>query len=183
MENAPARTRLVRLEDTRTAEPSGIQPRVHAQRICRHTHVRSTKLHVYPGCWGEYAARQASGSRDVDQTTCGTYPAILVKYARNGVPERTTGSWMRLNPYSKKRKHGTHVSDSNCEKEEKNPEVEMKPLARRSTLIGHPEREEPEQPGRVEGNCEISLHVKQSVSAQNDRESVRDFAPARRKVP
>ena len=92
MENAPARTRLVRLEDTRTAEPSGIQSHVHAHKTCRHTHVRSTKLHVYPGGRGEYAANQASGSRDVDQTTCGTYPAILVKYARNGVPERTTGS-------------------------------------------------------------------------------------------
>ena len=61
----------------------------------------------------------------------------------------------------------------------KNPEVQMKPLARGSTLVGHPEREEPEQPGRVEGNCEISLYVKQYISAPNDRESVRDFAPAR----
>ena len=50
-----------------------------------------------------------------------THPAILVKYARKGVPERTTGSWTR-GPFAKEKgKYGTHVSDSNSEKEEKDP--------------------------------------------------------------
>ena len=50
--DAPARTRLVRLEDMRTAEPCGVQLRVDARRNYRRTHVRSTKSHIYPGCWG-----------------------------------------------------------------------------------------------------------------------------------
>jgi hypothetical protein len=75
------------------------------------------------------------------------------------VPERTTGSWERVNPRKKERKRGTHVADSDGEEEEKDPEVEVEPLARRSAPIGHPEREEPEQPRCVEGNCQIGLSV------------------------
>jgi hypothetical protein len=74
--------------------------------------------------------------------------------------------------FLKKEKYGTHVSDSNGEKEEKNPEVQVKPLTRRPTLFCHPEREEPEQPGCVEGNCEISLCVKWSASVPNGREGL-----------
>ena len=97
--DAPARMRLVRLEDMRTAEPCGVQLRVDARRSYRHTHVRSTKLHIYPGCWGEYTADQASkGIRDVDQTACGTHPMILVKYTMNGAPERTIGTCTSVNP-------------------------------------------------------------------------------------
>ena len=43
----------------------------------------------------------------------------------------------------KKERHRTHVPDSNGEKEEKDPEVQVKPLARRSALVCYPEREEP----------------------------------------
>ena len=43
----------------------------------------------------------------------------------------------------KKEKHRTHVSDSNGEKEEKDLEVQVRPLARRSALFGYSEREEP----------------------------------------
>jgi len=46
----------------------------------------------------------------------------------------------------------------------------MKPLARRSALVGHPEREEPEKSGRVEGDCEVILYVKQRVSVPNGEE-------------
>ena len=68
----------------------------------------------------------------------------------------------------KKDKHTTNVSDSNS-KEEKDPEVQMKPLARRSTFVGHPEHEEPKQPSCVEENCEISLYVKRSISISDGR--------------
>jgi hypothetical protein len=53
----------------------------------------------------------------------------------------------------------TYVADSNGEKEKENPEVEIKSLSRGSTFIRHPERKESEQPGCVEGNCQISLCV------------------------
>lgn len=59
----------------------------------------------------------------------------------------------------KERNERTHVPDSDGKKEEKDPEVQVKPLARGSTLVGNPEREEPEQSCRVEGNCQISLSV------------------------
>jgi len=49
------------------------------------------------------------------------HPAILVKYARKGVPEKTAGSWTRGEFAEEKGKYGAHVSDSNGEKEEKGP--------------------------------------------------------------
>ena len=55
----------------------------------------------------------------------------------------------------------------------------MKPLARRSALVGYPEREEPEQPGRVEGDCEISLYVEQRVSTPNGGEELQRIAHQR----
>ena len=61
----------------------------------------------------------------------------------------------------KKEKHRTHVSDSNDE-EGKDPEVQVRPLARRSALVGYPECEEPKKSCRVEGNSEISLCAKKS---------------------
>ena len=71
----------------------------------------------------------------------------------------------------KKEKHGTHVSDSNGE-EEKDPEVQVRPLARTSALVGYPEREEPKLFGCVEGHCEISLCAKKSNSVPNGRGKV-----------
>ena len=56
-------------------------------------------------------------------------------------------------------KYRAYVSNSNGEKEEEHPKVQVKSLAGGSTLVGHPEREEPEQPSRIEGNCHISLDV------------------------
>jgi len=55
----------------------------------------------------------------------------------------------------------------------------MKPLARRSTLVGYPEREEPEQPGRVERDGEISLYVERCVSVPNGREELQRIAHQR----
>jgi hypothetical protein len=81
--------------------------------------------------------------------------------------------------FEKARKYGTHVSDSNGEKEEKDPKVQVKPLTRGSTFAGYPEREKPKQSCRVEGNCEISLHVKQSISIPNGREELRCVAHQR----
>ena len=52
-----------------------------------------------------------------------------------------------------------HVSDCNGKKDEKDPEVQVESLAGGSTLVGHPEREEPEQASRVEGYCKICLRV------------------------
>jgi hypothetical protein len=159
IENAPARTRLVRLEDTRTAEPSGIQLRIHAQRNWGHTHVRSTKLHIYPGRWGEYASDQDQASKgilDVDQIDIPYDPGEVRKEWGTGENDRVLHEDEFL---KKKGKYGTHVSDSNGEEEEKDPEIQVEPLSRGSTLVGYPEREEPEQSGRVEGDCEISLCV------------------------
>ena len=33
-----------------------------------------------------------------------THPAILVKYARKGVPESTTGSWIRISLWKRREK-------------------------------------------------------------------------------
>ena len=52
MENVPTRTRLVRLEDTRTAVPSN----KFTREGFGDAHVCSTKLHVYPGCRRGYVA-------------------------------------------------------------------------------------------------------------------------------
>ena len=45
---------ISQIGDTRTAEPCVFQLRVDARRNHRPTHVRSTKLRIYPGCFGEY---------------------------------------------------------------------------------------------------------------------------------
>ena len=97
-----------------------------------------------------------------------------------GVPERTTGSWTRGEFAKEKGKHGTHVSDSNGEKEEKDPEVQVEPFSRGSTLVGYPERKKPEQSCRVEGNCEISLYAKKIyISSKRESRITTHCAPAR----
>ena len=53
----------------------------------------------------------------------------------------------------------THVADSDSKKEEKDPEVQVKSLARRSAPFGHGEREEPKQPCCIEGNRKVGLSV------------------------
>ena len=62
------------------------------------------------------------------------------------------------------RQNRTHISHSGGEEEEKNPQGRVKLPARGSTLAGDPKREELEQPSCVEGNCEISIRAKQSIS-------------------
>jgi hypothetical protein len=52
----------------------------------------------------------------------------------------------------KKGEYRTNVSNSNGEKDEEDPKVQVEPLAGGSTLVGYPECEEPEQPSRIEGN-------------------------------
>ena len=91
------------------------------------------------------------------------HPAILVKCARKGVPERMTGSCMMT---KKEGKHTACVSDSNDEKE-KDPEVQVKSLARGSAFVGYPERKGPKQSRHIEGNCETSLYSKQSILVPN----------------
>ena len=86
-----------------------------------------------------------------------------------------------VNPWKKGEERGTHVSDSDSEKEEKNPEVQVKPLARRSTSVGYPEREEPEQSGRIEGYREVSLYTK--FSSTWKRRIATHFTPARERAP
>ena len=66
-----------------------------------------------------------------------------------------------------KGKARTHVSDRNGEKDEKDPEVQVESLAGGSTLVGYPEREEPEQASRVEGYCQVGLRVAKSISGPN----------------
>ena len=82
---------------------------------------------------------------------------------------------MRVNPWRERRKKGgrTHVPNSDCKKEKKDPEVKMEPPPRGSTLFGHPEREEFEEACLVEGNCHISLHVDRVISVPNRRIRVR----------
>jgi hypothetical protein len=152
----------------------------HVQGICRQTHVHSTKSHIYPGCWGEYAADQASrGIRNVDQAACGTHPAIPVKYARNWILERTTGSRTRVS--ARKRRENTEPTPPTATAKRKETYKYSEASTRRSTLVGYPEREEPEQPGCDEGNCEISPWVKQSVSVSNGREELWRIAHERDK--
>lgn len=81
-----------------------------------------------------------------------THPTILVKYARNGVPERTTGSCIVGESLKHIANRRTYVADRNGEKEEKYPEVQIEPFAGGSALIGNPKREEPEKTSSVEGD-------------------------------
>ena len=93
IENAPARMRLVRFGDTRTATSRRVQWSALAERICGHTHVFCTESHVYLCCRGEHTEKQTSkGFRGLDQTARSACSAILVKRVRNGVSERTAGS-------------------------------------------------------------------------------------------
>jgi len=52
-----------------------------------------------------------------------THPTILVKYARNGVPERTTGSYIVGEFLKHVAGRRTYISYRNGEKEEEYPEV------------------------------------------------------------
>ena len=65
-----------------------------------------------------------------------------MKYARNGGAGENDKALYSDEFLKKEEKHRTHVSDSNGE-EGKDPEVQVRPLAGRSALVGHPEREEP----------------------------------------
>ena len=58
----------------------------------------------------------------------------------------------------------THVSDGDSEEDGKDPEVKVKPLARRSTFVRNPEREEPEQPDRIESVREYFEHFQSTKS-------------------
>ena len=93
-----------------------------------------------------------------------------MKYARNGVPERTTGSCV-VGEYSKHvANRRTYVSDRDGEKEEKYPKVQIEPLARGSGLAGNPKCKESEQPSSVEGNGQISLRrIRFSHHKKNSR--------------
>ena len=102
--------------------------------------------------------------RDLCHTRYSTYPAILVKYARNGVPESTTGSCVVGESLKRVASRRTYIADSNREKEEKYPKVEIEPPARGSGLSGNPKRKESEQAGSVEGDGQIRLHIEESSS-------------------
>ena len=78
----------------------------------------------------------------------------------------------------KKGKLGTHVPRSHGEKEGKDAEVRARFLARGSTLAGYPRREEPEQPSG-EGNCEISVRARQSISVLDGRGVTMNVIPLR----
>ena len=87
-----------------------------------------------------------------------------MKYARNGVPERTTGSWIADKSSERITNRRTYVANRDGEKEEKYPEVQIKSLARRSTLASNPKREEPEQAGSVERDGHIRLNAEWTSS-------------------
>ena len=94
----------------------------------------------------------------------GTHPAILVKYARNGVPERTTGSCIVGEFLEHVANRRTYIADRDSEKEEKYPKVQIESLAGGSGLSGNPKRKEPEQAGSVEGDGHVRLHIGESSS-------------------
>jgi len=116
---------------------------------------------------------------DLFHTRRNTHPAILVKYARNGVPERTTGSCI-VGEYSKQvASRGTHVADRNGEKEEKYPEVQIESLAGGSGLTGNPKCKEPKQASSVERDGQISLHAEQPNSVRTREKVAMGSIPGR----
>ena len=52
-----------------------------------------------------------------------------------------------------------YIPDRNGKQQEKDPEIEVKPLAGGPTLAGHPERKEPEQSRSIKRDCHVSLYV------------------------
>ena len=109
----------------------------------------------------------SKGICDADEAACGTPcdPGGVRKEGGTGENDRV------LYDDEKRRKHTACVSDSNDEKE-KDPEVQVKSLARGPAFVGYPEHEEPKQSRRVEGNCETSLYSKRSILVSNWREEL-----------
>ena len=84
-----------------------------------------------------------------------TYPATLVKYARNAVPDSMIGSYTcmtRISPQTpdaRTPKSETHVPDDDPGNEEEEVKVREQQAARGPALARDPEREEAEEAGRV----------------------------------
>ena len=92
-----------------------------------------TYIHAVGGICCEIGLRLQS-----DSTQCN--PREVCEEQGAGENDRITNE---CRSSEREGKYGTHVSHSDGEKEEKDPEVQVKLLARGFTLAGYPKREEP----------------------------------------